>query len=78
MLEGPEANPQDLNTSQRLRGLAAMLRDLKAEADRRWMEQRQQQRETEAEQKRQLMVTIEAELARRGIDAGSHPRRVAA
>lgn len=77
-LEGPEANPQDLNTPQRLHGMAQMIRQSQAEADRCWVEQRQQQREAEAEQKRQLMVTIEAELARRGIDAGGHPRRVAA
>ena len=78
LLEGPEANPQDLNTSQRLRGLAQMIRKSQADADAHWVEQRQQQREAEAEQKRQAMAAIEAELARRGIDAGGHPQRVAA
>ena len=78
LLEGPEASLQERNTSQRLRGLAQMIRKSQADADAHWVEQRQQQRETEAEQKRQVIATIEAELARRGIDAGGHPQRVAA
>ena len=78
LLEGPEASPQDLNTSQRFRNLAQRLRDDKTETDRRWVEQRQRQREAKAEQRRQQMTVIEAELAKRGIDAGGHPLRVAA
>ena len=42
LLEGPDASPQDLTTSQRLRDLAQMLRDLRVESDHRWVEHRQQ------------------------------------
>ncbi len=69
LLEGPEASPQDLTTSQRLRGMAQMLRDLRAESDRSWVEQRMQEREAEAEQKRQAIATAETECAKRGIHA---------
>ena len=70
LLEGPEARPQDLNTAQRLHGLAAMLRAHRAEVARHGVEQRQQQREAAAEQKRQVIAAMEAELARRGLFPG--------
>ena len=70
LLEGPEARPQDLNTAQRLHGLAAMIRDHQAGVARHWAEQRQQQREAAAEQKRQMIAAIEAELTRRGLFPG--------
>ena len=35
LLEGPDASPQNLTTSQRLRDLAQMLRDLRVESDHR-------------------------------------------
>ena len=78
LLEGPEASSQDRNASQRLRCLAQMLQDLRIEGDRRWAEQRRQEHEAKTEQRRQQMAVIEAELAKRGIDAGGHPLRVAA
>ena len=78
LLEGPDASPHDRNTAQRLHGLAEMVRDLRMESDRRWAEQRLQEREAEAEQRRQQRAAIEAELVKRGIDAGGHPLRVAA
>ena len=70
LLEGPEASPQDDITSQRLRDLAQMLRDRRAESDRRWTEQRQREHTARAEQKRQVIAAIEAELARRGLFPG--------
>ena len=70
LLEGPEASPQDDITSQRLCDLAQMLRDRRAESDRRWIEQRQREHTARAEQKRQVIAAIEAELARRGLFPG--------
>ena len=67
LLEGPEASPQDVDTSRRFRDLAQQLRDSRVESDRRWAEQRQQQREAEIERKRQIQMQVEAELQRRGI-----------
>ena len=70
LLEGPEASPQDDITSQRLRDLAQMLRDRRAESDRRWTEQRQREHTARAEQKHHVIAAIEAELARRGLFPG--------
>ncbi len=78
LLEGPDASLQERNTSQRLRGLAQMIRKSQADADAHWVEQRQQQREAEAEQKRQMQAHVEAELLKRGITDGGYPLRVAA
>jgi len=66
-LEGPEASPQDVDTSQRFRNLAQQIRDSRVESDHRWAEQRQQQREAEIERKRQIQAQVEAELQRREI-----------
>ena len=70
LLAGPDASPHDRDTSQRLHGLAEMVRNLSAARDRRWAEQRQQQREAAAEQRRQMIAAMEAELARRGLFPG--------
>ena len=67
LLEGPEASPQDVDTSRRFRDLAQRLRDSRVESDRCWAEQRQQQREAEIERKRQIQAQVEAELQRREI-----------
>ena len=67
LLEGPEASPQDVDTSRRFRDLAQRLRDSRVESDRRWAEQRQQQREAEIERKRQIQAQVEAELQKREI-----------
>ena len=67
LLEGPDASPQELTTSQRLRDLAQMLRDLRVESDHRWVEHRQQQRESAAEQQRQALAAAEVELLKRGL-----------
>jgi hypothetical protein len=78
LLEGPDASPQDLTTSQRLRDLAQMLRDLRVESDRRWAEQRQQQRESAAEQQRQALAAAEAELLKRELPTVPNDRQKAA
>ena len=78
LLEGPDASPHDQNTSQRLRGMAEMVRNLSAAHDRRWAEQRQQEREAAAEQKRQAIAIAEAELLRRGVIPVPHNPQKAA
>ena len=78
LLEGPDASPHDQNTSQRLRGMAEMVRNLSAAHDRRWAEQRQQEREAAAEQKRQAIAIAEAELLQRGIRTVPHNPQKAA
>ena len=70
LLAGPDASPQDLNISERLRGMAQTIRNLRIEGNSDWAEQRQQQREAAAEQRRQMIAAIEAELARRGLFPG--------
>ncbi len=70
LLEGPDGASPDPTAVARLHGLAAMLRAHRAEVARHWVEQRQQQREAAAEQKRQVIATMEAELARRGLFPG--------
>ena len=78
LLEGPEASPQDRQTASRFRDLAQMVRNLSAESDRHWAEQRQQEREAAAEQKRQALATAEAELLKRGIRTVPHDQQKAA
>ena len=78
LLEGPDASPYDRDTSQRLRGLAEMVRNLSAAHDRRWAEQRQQEREAAAEQKRQAIAIAEAELLKRGVIPVPHNPQKAA
>ena len=78
LLEGPDASPHDRDTSQRLRGMAEMVRNLSAAHDRRWAEQRQQEREAAAEQKRQALAIAEAELLRRGVIPVPHTPQKAA
>ena len=78
LLEGPDASPPEQQTAARLRDLAQMIRKIQADADADWAEQRQQQRESAAEQKRQVIAAIEAELARRRVIAGGHPQQAAA
>ena len=77
LLEGPEASWQDITTSQRLRAMAEMVRNLSAAHDRRWAEQRQQEREAAAEQKRQAIAIAEAELLRRGVIPIPNPQKAA-
>ena len=67
LLEGPDATPTNRENSRRLRDLAQRLRDDQTEADRRWVEQRQQQREAEIERKLRIQRQVEAELQKRGI-----------
>ena len=77
LLEGPDASPHDRDTSQRLRGMAEMVRNLSAAHDRRWADQRQQEREAAAEQKRQAIAIAEAELLRRGVIPIPNPQKAA-
>ena len=78
LLAGPDASPQDFTTSQRLRDLAQMLRDLRVERDHRGVEQRQQEREAADEQKRQVLAVAEAEWAKRGLRTESNDQQKAA
>ena len=55
-----------------------MVRNLSAAHDRRWAEQRQQEREAAAEQKRQALAIAEAELLRRGVIPVPHNPQKAA
>ena len=70
LLEGPDGASPDPTAVARLHGLAAMIRDHQAGVARHGAEQRQQQREAAAEQKRQVIAAMEAELARRGLFPG--------
>jgi hypothetical protein len=67
LLEGPDASPQEQQTAARFRDLAQLVRNMGATSDRHWAEQRQQEREAAAEQKRQAIAAAEAELLKRGI-----------
>ena len=78
LLAGPEARPQERNAYRRFEEITALIHSNSAKAEQRRAEQRQQQREASAEQKRQVRGVIEAELARRGVTAGGHPQQVAA
>ena len=78
LLEGPDASPQDLTTSQRFRNLAQMLRDLRIESDHQWAEQRMQEREAATEQKRQALAAAESELLKRGIRTAPNDQQKAA
>jgi hypothetical protein len=69
LLEGPDASEQEARTAERLRALAALLRAGSAEAEARWVAERQRQREREAEQKRTVRDLLDPRDGESGRDA---------